>query len=58
MPVGFHMSWTRIGYKLIYSARSPDSKDPGRIQILHYNLERFPNEITDMRGLETLLVTT
>jgi hypothetical protein len=41
-----------------YSARSPDSKDPGRIQILHYNLERFPYEITDMRGLETLLVTT
>ena len=26
------------------------------MQILHYNIERFPNEITDLRGLETLLV--
>lgn len=28
------------------------------MQILHYNIDRFPTEITDLRGLETLLVTT
>lgn len=42
---------------LTRSARGPDKGDPGRIQILHYNIERFPDEITDLRGLETLLVT-
>jgi hypothetical protein len=37
-------------------ARDSDSKGPGRLQILHYNIDRFPNEIKDLRGLETLLV--
>jgi hypothetical protein len=37
-------------------ARGSDSKAPGRLQILHYNIERFPDEIKDLRGLETLLV--
>jgi len=37
------------------SARDSDSKSPGRLQILHYNIDRFP-EIKDLRGLETLLV--
>jgi hypothetical protein len=36
-------------------ARDSDSKSPGRLQILHYNIDRFP-EIKDLRGLETLLV--
>jgi hypothetical protein len=36
-------------------ARDSDSKTPGRLQILHYNIDRFP-EIKDLRGLETLLV--
>lgn len=39
-------------------ARSPEKNSPGRMQILHYNIDRFPTEITDLRGLETLLVTT
>jgi hypothetical protein len=39
-------------------ARDGDKANPGRIQILHYNIDRFPEEILDLRGLETLLVTT
>lgn len=39
-------------------ARDADSKNPGRLQILHYNLDRFSNEIKDLRGLETLLVAS
>jgi hypothetical protein len=41
---------------LITSARDSDSKGPGRLQILHYNIDRFPDDIKDLRGLETLLV--
>lgn len=41
---------------LMNRARAPDKNEPGRVQILHYNIERFPNEITDLRGLETLLL--
>ena len=39
-------------------AKEADKKDPARLQILHYNIDRFPNEIKDLRGLETLLVAT
>ncbi|OCF31114.1 hypothetical protein I316_07246 [Kwoniella heveanensis BCC8398] len=39
-------------------AREASSKGPARLQILHYNIERFPDEIKDLRGLETLLVTS
>lgn len=39
-------------------ARQPDSKAPGMLSILHYNIERFyggaDSEIKDLRGLETL----
>jgi hypothetical protein len=35
-----------------------DKDKPGRLQVLHYNIERFPDEIKDLRGLETLLVAT
>ena len=38
-------------------ARGSDKNVPGRLQILHYNIERFPDEIKDLRGLETLLVS-
>jgi len=41
--------------ELMSRARDSDSKSPGRLQILHYNIDRFP-EIKDLRGLETLLV--
>ncbi|RXK37566.1 hypothetical protein M231_05191 [Tremella mesenterica] len=37
-------------------AREADKGVPARLQILHYNIERFPTEIKDVRGLETLLV--
>ncbi|WVW82428.1 hypothetical protein I302_104438 [Kwoniella bestiolae CBS 10118] len=39
-------------------ARDVSSKGPARLQILHYNIDRFPNEIKDLRGLETLLVAS
>ncbi|ORY33706.1 hypothetical protein BCR39DRAFT_518688 [Naematelia encephala] len=39
-------------------AREADKNAPARLQILHYNIERFPDEIRDLRGLETLLVST
>ncbi|KAK8866030.1 hypothetical protein IAR55_001181 [Kwoniella newhampshirensis] len=39
-------------------ARDSSKNDPGRIQILHYNIDRFPDEIKDLRGLETLLVAS
>ncbi|WWD17771.1 hypothetical protein CI109_102212 [Kwoniella shandongensis] len=39
-------------------ARDSDRNNPGRLQILHYNIDRFPDEIKDLRGLETLLVTS
>nr|XP_019014839.1 uncharacterized protein I206_00926 [Kwoniella pini CBS 10737]OCF53620.1 hypothetical protein I206_00926 [Kwoniella pini CBS 10737] len=39
-------------------ARDSSSKGPARLQILHYNIERFPTEIKDQRGLETLLVAS
>ncbi|KAK1926542.1 hypothetical protein DB88DRAFT_482226 [Papiliotrema laurentii] len=39
-------------------ARGGDKKEPGRLQILHYNIDRFPDEIKDLRGLETLLVAS
>ncbi|EAL17444.1 hypothetical protein CNBM1370 [Cryptococcus deneoformans B-3501A] len=39
-------------------AREADKKEPAKIQILHYNIDRFPNEIKDLRGLETLLVAS
>ncbi|WWC86372.1 uncharacterized protein L201_001248 [Kwoniella dendrophila CBS 6074] len=39
-------------------ARDSTSKGPGRIQILHYNIDRFTAEIQDLRGLETLLVAS
>ncbi|OWZ28810.1 hypothetical protein C361_06554 [Cryptococcus neoformans Tu259-1] len=39
-------------------AREGDKKEPAKIQILHYNIDRFPNEIKDLRGLETLLVAS
>nr|XP_018267047.1 uncharacterized protein I303_01030 [Kwoniella dejecticola CBS 10117]OBR89205.1 hypothetical protein I303_01030 [Kwoniella dejecticola CBS 10117] len=39
-------------------ARDASSKGPARLQILHYNIERFPTEIKDQRGLETLLVAS
>ncbi|KAK4684448.1 hypothetical protein P7C73_g5732, partial [Tremellales sp. Uapishka_1] len=39
-------------------ARESDKNGPGKLQILHYNIERFPNDILDLRGLETLLVAT
>jgi hypothetical protein len=41
---------------LMSRARDSDSKGPGRLQILHYNIDRFPDDIKDLRGLETLLV--
>lgn len=41
---------------LFFRAREGDKKEPAKIQILHYNIDRFPNEIKDLRGLETLLV--
>ena len=37
-------------------ARDGDKHSSGRIQILHYNIDRFPTEIKDLRGLETLLI--
>lgn len=40
----------------LFRAREADKKEPAKIQILHYNIDRFPNEIKDLRGLETLLV--
>ncbi|OCF55343.1 hypothetical protein L486_06823 [Kwoniella mangroviensis CBS 10435] len=39
-------------------ARDVSSKGPARLQILHYNIDRFPDEIKDVRGLETLLVAS
>ncbi|KIR35467.1 hypothetical protein I352_01742 [Cryptococcus deuterogattii MMRL2647] len=39
-------------------ARESDKKEPAKLQILHYNIDRFPNEIKDLRGLETLLVAS
>nr|KIR45892.1 hypothetical protein I312_04862 [Cryptococcus bacillisporus CA1280] len=39
-------------------AREADKKEPAKLQILHYNIDRFPNEIKDLRGLETLLVAS
>nr|ODN99764.1 hypothetical protein L204_02200 [Cryptococcus depauperatus CBS 7855] len=39
-------------------AREADKKEPAKLQVLHYNVERFPNEIKDLRGLETLLVAS
>ena len=39
-------------------ARDNDKDGPGRMQILHYNIDRFPNDIKDLRGLETLLVAS
>ncbi|WRT64252.1 uncharacterized protein IL334_001183 [Kwoniella shivajii] len=39
-------------------ARETTSKGPGRIQILHYNIDRFRNEIRDVRGLETILIAS
>ena len=38
------------------SAREADSRSPAKLQILHYNIERFPTEIKDVRGLEALLL--
>ncbi|RSH92781.1 hypothetical protein EHS25_008227 [Saitozyma podzolica] len=50
----------RDGYEFIARARDgeKDKDKPGRLQVLHYNIERFPDEIKDLRGLETLLVAT
>ncbi|CAD6568844.1 MAG: hypothetical protein TREMPRED_004793 [Tremellales sp. Tagirdzhanova-0007] len=39
-------------------ARDGDKHSSGRIQILHYNIDRFPTEIKDLRGLETLLIAS
>ncbi|KAL7424770.1 hypothetical protein Q5752_000454 [Cryptotrichosporon argae] len=39
-------------------ARAGDKNGPGRIQVLHYNLDRFLDDIKDLRGLETLLYTS
>ena len=39
-------------------ARDKDKNTPGQLQILHYNIDRFPSEIKDLRGLETLLIAT
>lgn len=40
-------------------ARQADSKAPGQIQMLHYNIDRFyGSEIKDLRGLETLFALT
>ncbi|WVQ85240.1 hypothetical protein IAT38_007405 [Cryptococcus sp. DSM 104549] len=39
-------------------AREAGKDARARLQILHYNIERFPTEIKDLRGLETLLVTS
>ncbi|ORX36072.1 hypothetical protein BD324DRAFT_521824 [Kockovaella imperatae] len=39
-------------------AKEADKKEPARLQILHYNIDRFPDEIKDLRGLETLLTAT
>ena len=39
-------------------ARDGDKTGPGRLEVLHYNIERFPDEIRDLRGLETLIVAT
>ena len=49
--------WAQIHLANV-SARDADKKDPGRMQILHYNIDRFPDEIKDLRGLETLLVAS
>ena len=68
MPVGWRFPFYYLGihssheeqggqeHELMIRARGPDSKAPGRLQILHYNIERFPDDIKDLRGLETLLV--
>lgn len=38
-------------------AREGDRRDFPRVSLLHYNIERFlGSAITDLRGLETLLV--
>ena len=56
LPLGFHaFACINGNNELMYRARDSDSKSPGRLQILHYNIDRFP-EIKDLRGLETLLV--
>lgn len=39
-------------------AREAEKTASARLQILHYNIDRFPDEIKDLRGLETLLVAT
>lgn len=62
---GQSRSYPAVGpreYLLLIRCRARDGdkdKDkPGRLQVLHYNIERFPDEIKDLRGLETLLVAT
>lgn len=38
-------------------ARQGDSRSPGKISFLHYNIDRFlGHEIKDLRGLETLFI--
>ncbi|ODN91992.1 hypothetical protein L198_05664 [Cryptococcus wingfieldii CBS 7118] len=39
-------------------AREAYKRNPARLQILHYNIDRFTSDIKDVRGLETLLVTS
>ncbi|WVQ77076.1 hypothetical protein IAR50_006759 [Cryptococcus sp. DSM 104548] len=39
-------------------AREAYKQNPARLQILHYNIDRFTSDIKDVRGLETLLVAS